>query len=169
MTQPNDHEWTCFRSFDARYMPPPPPTPSSSTIAPDAPFSPTTTPKRPLYALTTFLPELYQSINPKFAYTTNSNPRRVLTKPAKPVHNDGHDNEEWDYICYVGDVLGEREGGQYQILDMLGQGTFGQVVKCTNLKTKEAVAVKIIKNKPAYYNQSLVEVAILDMVNIYFY
>jgi serine/threonine protein kinase len=53
---------------------------------------------------------------------------------------------------------------RYQILDILGQGTFGQVVKCQNIKTKEFVAVKVIKNKPAYYNQSLVEVAILDMV-----
>jgi serine/threonine protein kinase len=53
---------------------------------------------------------------------------------------------------------------RYQILDILGQGTFGQVVKCQNLKSKELVAVKVIKNKPAYYNQSLVEVAILDMV-----
>ena len=49
-------------------------------------------------------------------------------------------------------------------MDVLGQGTFGQVVKCINLKTKEIVAVKVIKNKPAYYNQSLVEVAILEMV-----
>lgn len=49
-------------------------------------------------------------------------------------------------------------------MDVLGHGTFGQVVKCLNLKTREFLAVKVIKNKPAYYNQSLVEVAILDMV-----
>jgi serine/threonine protein kinase len=61
--------------------------------------------------------------------------------------------------------LGSQEGQQYQILDLLGQGTFGQVVKCMNIKSKETVAVKVIKNKPAYYNQSLVEVAILDMVS----
>ncbi|KAJ3112468.1 dual specificity protein kinase yak1, partial [Nowakowskiella sp. JEL0407] len=82
-----------------------------------------------------------------------------------PVHNDGFDNEEYDYILYVNDILGSQDGQQYQILDVLGHGTFGQVVKCLNLKTKELVAVKVIKNKPAYYNQSLVEVAILDMLN----
>ncbi|KAJ1550781.1 dual specificity protein kinase yak1 [Nowakowskiella sp. JEL0078] len=54
---------------------------------------------------------------------------------------------------------------RYQILDILGHGTFGQVVRCVNLKTKDVVGVKVIKNKPAYYNQSLVEVAILDMLN----
>jgi len=48
----------------------------------------------------------------------------------------------------------------------LGKGTFGQVVKCQNVKTKEIVALKVIKNKPAYYNQSLVEVAILEIVII---
>jgi len=48
---------------------------------------------------------------------------------------------------------------------VLGQGTFGQVVKCQNIKTHEVVAVKVVKNKPAYYNQSMMEVTILDMLN----
>lgn len=39
-------------------------------------------------------------------------------------------------------------------------------MKCQNIKTKELIALKVIKNKPAYYNQSLVEVAILDLVLI---
>lgn len=65
----------------------------------------------------------------------------------------------------MNDILGSVDREQYQIMDILGQGTFGQVVKCLNLKSKDLVAVKVIKNKPAYYNQSLVEVAILDMLN----
>lgn len=48
---------------------------------------------------------------------------------------------------------------------MLGQGTFGQVVKCQNIKTNEHVAVKVIKNKPAYLTQSKMEVAILEDVS----
>lgn len=47
---------------------------------------------------------------------------------------------------------------------MLGQGTFGQVVKCQNLKTQEVVAVKVIKNRTAYFNQSMMEVSVLDLV-----
>ena len=50
------------------------------------------------------------------------------------------------------------------ILDILGQGTFGQVVKCQNMKTHEVVAVKVVKNKPAYFNQSMMEVTILELV-----
>ena len=51
------------------------------------------------------------------------------------------------------------------ILDVLGQGTFGQVVKCQNTKTHEIVAVKVVKNKPAYFNQSMMEVTILELVS----
>jgi serine/threonine protein kinase len=40
-----------------------------------------------------------------------------------------------------------RNGVQYKIVEYLGQGTFGQVVKCINLKTNTEHAVKIIKNK----------------------
>lgn len=102
--------------------------------------------------------------NPNYSYQPINNPRRVLTKPSKHAGNEGYDNEECDYILYVNDILGSTEGHQYQIIDALGSGTFGQVVKCQNIKTKELVALKVIKNKPAYYNQSLIEVAILDMV-----
>ena len=54
---------------------------------------------------------------------------------------------------------------RYLILDILGQGTFGQVVKCQNMKTHEIVAVKVVKNKPAYFNQSMMEVTILELAS----
>ena len=53
---------------------------------------------------------------------------------------------------------------RYLILDVLGQGTFGQVVKCQNLRTQEVVAVKVVKNRTAYFNQSMMEVSVLDLV-----
>ena len=58
---------------------------------------------------------------------------------------------------------------RYLILDILGQGTFGQVVKCQNMKTHEVVAVKVVKNKPAYFNQSMMEVTILELVRLSFW
>lgn len=88
----------------------------------------------------------------------------MLTKPSKPCGNNGYDNEDCDYILYVNDVLGS-EGNKYLILDVLGQGTFGQVVKCQNLKTHEIVGVKVIKNKEAYAQQSTMEIMILDIVS----
>jgi dual specificity protein kinase YAK1 len=38
------------------------------------------------------------------------------------------------------------------------------VVKCKNLETDQLVAVKVVKNKPAYLTQGLVEVRILELV-----
>ncbi|KAJ5498254.1 hypothetical protein N7453_007305 [Penicillium expansum] len=144
----------------------------------------------PLQSLTTHLPATYRICNPGFNYESSRNPRRVLTKPSKGVKNDGYDNEDSDYILYVNDILGSEEAGhkyapdlpwifdpwadnhfsfrsrnRYLILDVLGQGTFGQVVKCQNLKTGEVVAVKVIKNKTAYFNQSMMEVSVLDLLN----
>ncbi|KAH8703453.1 kinase-like domain-containing protein [Talaromyces proteolyticus] len=122
----------------------------------------------PLQALTTHLPATYRICNPGFKYETSRNPRRVLTKPSKGVKNDGYDNEDSDYILYVNDILGSEDGShknRYLILDVLGQGTFGQVVKCQNLKTQEVVAVKVVKNKTAYFNQSMMEVSVLDLLN----
>ena len=109
--------------------------------------------------------ECFSSYDPSFAYDKSLNPRRVLTKPSRPVHNNGYDNEKWDYILYVNDIIGNEEGRKYVILDLLGQGTFGQVVKCINLKTRELCAVKVIKNQPAYFNQSMMEVTVLEMLN----
>lgn len=119
----------------------------------------------PLKAMTSYLHHTYHLVNPSFIYELSFNPRRVLTKPSKPVHNHGHDNEDSDYILYVNDWLGSEEGNRYLILDILGQGTFGQVVKCQNMRTHEIVAVKVIKNKPAYYKQSIMEVTILENVS----
>jgi serine/threonine protein kinase len=52
------------------------------------------------------------------------------------------------------------------VLDILGQGTFGQVVKCQRILTKELVSVKVIKNKPDYKKQSDLEVEILKKVGM---
>ncbi|KAH9485119.1 Serine/threonine-protein kinase ppk15 [Psilocybe cubensis] len=111
----------------------------------------------PLRQLTTNILDTYRICNPQFRYESTHNPRRVLTKPSKPAHNDGYDNDDYDYILYVNDWLGSDDGHKYLILDILGQGTFGQVVKCQNMKTHEIVAVKVVKNKPAYFNQSMME------------
>lgn len=56
---------------------------------------------------------------------------------------------------------------RYIIKDLLGQGTFGQVAKCWSEERNCFVAVKIIKNQPAYHQQAIVEVSILDMVSLF--
>ena len=44
------------------------------------------------------------------------------------------------------------------MLEFLGRGTFGQVVKCWKHGTNEIVAIKILKNHPSYARQGQIEV-----------
>jgi dual specificity protein kinase YAK1 len=114
-----------------------------------------------------YLCDAYQRCNPGFGYTPTLNPRRQLTKPAVPTGNDGRDNENSDLIISVNDVLAADDGrsGQYEVRDVLGSGTFGQVVRCREKGTGKAAAVKVIKNHPAYFHQAHVEIGILHMLN----
>lgn len=119
----------------------------------------------PLKALTTDLSLSYSLCVPEYDYQKSKNPRRVLTKNSKPFHNGGCDNEQYDYILYVNDILGTEENKKYLVLDILGQGTFGQVVKCQNLKTQEIVAVKVVKARQECLQQSITEGNILEYLN----
>ncbi|KAJ1982114.1 dual specificity protein kinase yak1 [Dimargaris xerosporica] len=120
---------------------------------------------RPLQRLTSSLVQTYKQCNPEFRYELKRNPRRALTKPSEGKYNDGYDNESSDYILYVNDVIIGEGGKKYLIQEPLGSGTFGQVVKCCDLTTNATVAVKVVKNKQAYYKQSLLEVHILRQLN----
>ncbi len=71
--------------------------------------------------------------------------------------NHGYDDERGDYTIIVGDHLAYR----YEIVDILGKGSFGQVVRCIDHMTGGLVAVKIIRNKKRFHQQALVEVDIL--------
>lgn len=51
------------------------------------------------------------------------------------------------------------------VRDLLGQGTFGQVFRCVEAESGGLVAVKVIKNQPAYYHQARVEVGVLQYLN----
>ena len=74
------------------------------------------------------------------------------------VANFGFDDEIGNYIIVQGDHLAYR----YEIIGMLGKGSFGQVCKCVDHKTGKVVAVKIIRNKQRFHTQALVEVNILQ-------
>lgn len=71
--------------------------------------------------------------------------------------NFGYDDERGDYNIVSGDHLLYR----YEIVDILGKGSFGQVVRCVDHKTGGLVAIKIIRNKKRFHQQALVEVDIL--------
>lgn len=72
--------------------------------------------------------------------------------------NFGYDDDRGDYQIVIGDHLAYR----YEVVDLLGKGSFGQVVRCVDHKTGQLVAVKIIRNKKRFHQQALVEVNILQ-------
>ncbi|KAF9119196.1 hypothetical protein BGW39_000489, partial [Mortierella sp. 14UC] len=75
--------------------------------------------------------------------------------------NFGFDDERGDYLIVNHDHISYR----YEVLDMLGKGSFGQVAKCYDHKTGEYVAIKIIRNKKRFHCQAVVEVKILNSLN----
>ena len=50
---------------------------------------------------------------------------------------------------------------RFEILGILGKGSFGQVVKCQDHKHKVLRAIKLVRNKKRFHQQALIEVRIL--------
>ncbi|KAH8880031.1 hypothetical protein GQ53DRAFT_18895 [Thozetella sp. PMI_491] len=86
------------------------------------------------------------------------NAAKVVGDVQSELPNFGYDDERGDYSIVPGDHLAYR----YEIIDILGKGSFGQVVRCIDHKTGVLVAVKIIRNKKRFHQQALVEVNILQ-------
>ncbi|XP_053533792.1 homeodomain-interacting protein kinase 3 isoform X1 [Ictalurus punctatus] len=85
-------------------------------------------------------------------------PAAVAAGPVK--QGGGNGGGDGDYQLVQHEVLCSMKN-TYEVLDFLGRGTFGQVVKCWKRGTSEVVAVKILKNHPSYARQGQIEVGIL--------
>jgi dual specificity tyrosine-phosphorylation-regulated kinase 2/3/4 len=84
--------------------------------------------------------------------------KRVKREPQNgSTYNYGYDDERGDYLVINGDHMCYR----YEVIKILGKGSFGQVAQCRDHKTGGSVAVKIIRNKKRFHSQALVEVKIL--------
>lgn len=81
-------------------------------------------------------------------------------KPTMEGNNNGYDDERGDYIVNTGDHIAYR----YEILKVLGKGSFGIVVECYDYKRSEKVALKIIKNKSRFHQQAAVEIKVLQQL-----
>ncbi|XP_071803945.1 dual specificity tyrosine-phosphorylation-regulated kinase 4-like isoform X1 [Asterias amurensis] len=74
------------------------------------------------------------------------------------AQNNGYDDENGSYSKVLHDHMTYR----YEILEVIGKGSFGQVVRAIDHKTGDMVAIKIIRNKKRFHHQALIEVKILD-------
>ncbi|XP_029923997.1 dual specificity tyrosine-phosphorylation-regulated kinase 1A, partial [Myripristis murdjan] len=82
-------------------------------------------------------------------------------KKDRKLYNDGYDDDNYDYIVKNGEKWMDR----YEIDSLIGKGSFGQVVKAYDRAEQEWVAIKIIKNKKAFFNQAQIEVRLLELMN----
>lgn len=74
--------------------------------------------------------------------------------------NFGFDDDKSRYKCVKNDHICYR----YEVLKGLGKGSFGDVVKCFDHKTKTHIALKIIRNERRFHKQAQSEIKILDLL-----
>ncbi|KAM9230540.1 dual specificity tyrosine-phosphorylation-regulated kinase 4 [Dugong dugon] len=81
-----------------------------------------------------------------------------LNMASEKFSKTSFDNEHGSYMKVLHDHIAYR----YEVLEMIGKGSFGQVAKCLDHKNNELVALKIIRNKKRFHHQALVELKILE-------
>lgn len=90
----------------------------------------------------------------------------TTTNTTNTSKNTSSSNSEGDYQLVQHEVLYSLTShNAYEVLEFLGRGTFGQVVKCWKKGTNEIVAIKILKNHPSYARQGQIEVSILTRLS----
>jgi len=63
-----------------------------------------------------------------------------------------------DYLVIKNDQVLYR----YEVIEMLGRGSFGQVLKVYDHKEKEFVALKIIRSQKKFHFQAKIEIRLLQ-------
>jgi len=75
-------------------------------------------------------------------------------------NNYGYDDAEGGYLPIAHDHIAYR----YEVLKGLGKGSFGQVLKVYDHKSKQYAALKIVRNDPRFQQQAKREVKILEQL-----
>uniref|UniRef100_A0A4W3JFV5 non-specific serine/threonine protein kinase n=1 Tax=Callorhinchus milii TaxID=7868 RepID=A0A4W3JFV5_CALMI len=88
----------------------------------------------------------------------------ATTTTSTVTSKNGSSSNEGDYQLVQHEILCSMTNS-YEVLEFLGRGTFGQVVKCWKRGTNEIVAIKILKNHPSYARQGQIEVSILTRLS----
>mmetsp|Transcript_20328 Transcript_20328/g.37723 ORF Transcript_20328/g.37723 Transcript_20328/m.37723 type:complete len:626 (-) Transcript_20328:336-2213(-) len=115
--------------------------------------------KRPVVRLSVKLIETYKHIN-KIYYEAKAKKLREQKDGTRGgVHNDGYDDQHYDYVIHGDEIFAER----YIIKHRIGKGSFGQVVCAYDRQQQCDVAIKIIKSKHAFMVQAQTEIRLLEL------
>lgn len=74
------------------------------------------------------------------------------------TNNCGYDDDQGSYIHVQHDHIGYR----YEVLKVIGKGSFGQVVKAFDHKENVHVALKMVRNEKRFHRQAQEEIRILE-------
>eukprot|EP00911_Craspedida_sp_UC1_P001251 UC1_evm2s943 len=97
-------------------------------------------------------------------YMGASKGEKIIGSPTGPdggQDNGGYDDSANNYRVVVSDHLDYR----YQVLGMIGAGSFGKVVRALDHKSQEIIAIKIVKNSKRFHRQGLVEIRVLEALD----
>ncbi|XP_068611239.1 dual specificity tyrosine-phosphorylation-regulated kinase 2 [Brachionichthys hirsutus] len=74
------------------------------------------------------------------------------------ANNGGYDDDQGSYIHVPHDHVSYR----YEVLKVIGKGSFGQVVKAFDHKSQTHVALKMVRNEKRFHRQAAEEIRILE-------
>ena len=74
-------------------------------------------------------------------YLAKQDQKYAPTKLERLVNN-GFDDSEGYYRIVAGDQISYR----FELIELIGKGAFGQVLKCKDHKSGKMVAIKMVKN-----------------------
>ncbi|XP_022915160.1 dual specificity tyrosine-phosphorylation-regulated kinase 2 [Onthophagus taurus] len=101
--------------------------------------------------------EHYEIFNYPQIYFIGANAKKRPGIIGNP-NNCDYDNEQGSYIHIPHDHVAYR----YEVLKVIGKGSFGQVVKAYDHKTHMHVALKMVRNEKRFHRQAQEEVRILE-------
>ncbi|XP_046405482.1 dual specificity tyrosine-phosphorylation-regulated kinase 2-like [Ischnura elegans] len=90
-------------------------------------------------------------------YFIGANARKRFGLVGGP-NNSGYDNDQGTYLHIPHDHIAYR----YEVLKVIGKGSFGQVVKAYDHKTQQYVALKMVRNEKRFHRQAQEEIRILE-------
>lgn len=148
---------TCSNAKGATTLPLPPPAPSQPPVAKE-PF--VVSPHQVLEVYRSRLDkyEVNEILNYPEIYFIGANPNKNrLQIGGNPAYNFGFDDPSGSYIHIAHDHIAYR----YEMLKVIGKGSFGSVIRAFDHKKMQNVALKMVRNEKKFHRQAQTEINIL--------
>ncbi|XP_077983113.1 dual specificity tyrosine-phosphorylation-regulated kinase 2-like [Glandiceps talaboti] len=128
---------------------------SGSAKGKTLPVTPEDAMKQYMHKLTSYEHhEIFNSSNVFFVGPNAKKRQGVIGGP----NNCGYDDDQGSYLHVPHDHIAYR----YEVLKVIGKGSFGQVVKAYDHKTNQHIALKMVRNEKRFHRQAQEEIRILD-------